>query len=74
MPIAINLEDDEALVLFDLLASKQLEDAIGVPERKALWALEALLEKTLTAPMRPDYSRLLEAARQSLMERYGDAE
>lgn len=74
MPIAIDLEEEEALVLFELLASRRLEDLVDVPERYALWALEGYLEKKLVAPFRSDYSNLLEAARQSLVERYGDIE
>lgn len=71
MPITITLEQDEALVLFELFASEKLEASVDTPERNALWALEALLEKQLTEPFSPDYSQLLEKARQSLLERYG---
>lgn len=71
MAIQITLEDDEALVLFELLASGRLPDAVDTPQRNALWALEALLQKQLVAPFSPDYSTLLERARASLVERYG---
>lgn len=71
MPITITLEQDEALVLFELLVSEKLEASVDTPERNALWALEGLLEKQLAEPLAPDYSQLLEKARQSLLELYG---
>ena len=60
MPTTITLEQDEALVLFDLLASKKLEVSVDAPEKNALWALECLLEKHLAKPFSPDYSQLLQ--------------
>ena len=71
MSITITLEQDEALVLHDLLTSERLEGSVDAPERNALWALECLLEKHLVEPFSPDYSQLLQNARQSLLERYG---
>jgi hypothetical protein len=69
--VQIELADDEALVLFELLASGRLSDSVDAPERNALWALEALLQKQLVAPLAENYSSLLEQARSSLMARYG---
>ena len=71
MPLHITLEEDEALVLFELLASRKLEALVETPERNALWALEASLEKQLVEPFLADYSQVLEKARQSLLRRYG---
>ena len=71
MPITITLKQDEALALFELLASKKLEASVDAPERNALWALEGALEKQLAEPFSPGYSQLLKNARQSLLERYG---
>lgn len=71
MSVDIQLEDDEALILFELLASGKLEGVVELPERNALWALEAVLQKTLLPPFNPDYSAILESARQSLLERFG---
>jgi len=71
MTVQIELADDEALVLFELLTSGTLEDQIEAPERNALWALQALLEKQLVAPFSDKYSTLLEQARSSLVARYG---
>lgn len=71
MSVDIQLEDDEALVLFELLASGKLEGVVELPERNALWALEAVLQKTLVPPFSADYSAILESARQSLLERFG---
>ena len=72
MGIQIELADDEALVLFELLATGKFSDSVEPPERNALWALEALLEKQLVAPFSADYASLLEQARSSLVARYGN--
>ena len=69
--LLIELADDEAIVLFELLASGKLTDCVDPPERNALWALEALLQKQLVAPFSENYSTLLEQARSSLVARYG---
>lgn len=74
MSTTITLNDDEALVLFELLASERIEKdlpGLEAPERNALWALAGCLEKTLLQPFSPDYSALLEKARARLVERYG---
>lgn len=72
MSLQIELADDVALVLFDLLASDKLADRVEAPERNALWVLEGLLEKQLVAPLSKDYSNQLEQARSSLVTRYGN--
>jgi hypothetical protein len=71
MSVAITLEKDEALVLFELLASEKLVKSIDVAERNALWALEGALEKKLAEPFSAEYAELLKSARQSLVDRYG---
>ncbi len=71
MSVNITLEQDEALVLFDLIASKNLESILDAPERNAVWALEGRLEEQLVEIFSPDYSQLLLDARQSLLRRYG---
>ena len=72
MPLTITLESNEALVLFELLASKSLESHVKKPERNALWILESKLEKLLVEPFDPNYKHLLDVARKSLIEYYGD--
>jgi hypothetical protein len=72
MSLQIELADDVALVLFELLASDKLSDMVEAPERNALWVLEGLLEKQLVAPLSEDYSNQLEQARSSLVTRYGN--
>ena len=75
--MTIELSDDEALVLFDLLfeyGSKDDERELKVShaaERNALWALSAQLEKQLVAPFKPDYADLLSAARERLEQQGG---
>lgn len=71
MSVKIELADDEALVLFELLASGRLPESLEAPEKNALQVLEALLQKQLVAPFSHDYSNLLEQARSSVLARYG---
>jgi hypothetical protein len=61
MSTTITLDDDEALVLFDLLTSERIErdlPGLEAPERNALWALEGFLERTLVQPFLPGYNEL----------------
>lgn len=73
----IELSDDEALVLFALLADYGANDdgrllTIGhVAERNALWALSAQLERQLVAPLQANYQDLLSSARKRLEEQGG---
>lgn len=71
MSTTITLDDDVALVLFELLASERLEPGLPAAERNALWALHGYLEQRLVEPFKPDYEELLEQARASLVERFG---
>jgi hypothetical protein len=74
MSVSVELESDEALVLFELLASrKDLAERLGLqpPERNVICALEAALEKILLPPFQADYCAELEAARKSVLERHG---
>jgi len=70
MSVTVMLEDDEALVLFEALSSGRLKSA-DVPERNSLWALQDVLERALAAPFSPEYNKLPEAARVSVVERGG---
>jgi hypothetical protein len=70
--LQIELAEDEALVLFELLASGKLSDSVDAPERNALWVLEAILEKQLVAPFSENYTNRLEQARSALVTRYGN--
>ena len=75
MSASVDLEPDEALVLFELLASRndlaeQLK--LEAPERNVLWALKAALEKKLVAPFQSDYAAQLSAARKSVVKRLGE--
>lgn len=71
----IELDDDAALVLFEMLTSRS-EEAVAGPkldpaERNALACLEGALERTLVAPLSPDYGVILGRARESLVQRFG---
>lgn len=67
--MVIELTEDEALVLFEMLARS--ESGSGkrelrlehVAERNALWALHAQLERALVAPFQRNYDDLLAGAR-----------
>ena len=69
--ITVTLTHDEALVLLDYLGRS---DKAGHPlathkaEDVALWALECLLEKQLVEVFDPQYSALVERARERLVE------
>lgn len=71
-----NLSADEALVLFELLYRFQEGDGGALTiqhkgEEVALWRLLGELERVLVEPFRPDYTALVEAARDRLV---GDPE
>lgn len=73
----IELTEDEALVLFELLATytaagddRELRLSCAA-ERNALWAVSAQLEKRLVAPFREDYSQMLASARARVEEQGG---
>ena len=74
MSVSVDLDPDVALVLFELLASRDSlaeELKLEGPERNSLWALQAALEKELVAPLQSDYAAQLHAARQSVLARLG---
>ncbi len=69
--VTIELTQDEALVLFGFLQhfSETGELRIHDPaERRALWNLACLLEKTLVVPFDRDYAAQLAWARNSLRD------
>ena len=72
----LELDKDVALVLFELLASREKEIVntmkLEPPERNALWSLEGALEKTLVELFSTDYQSLLATARKALIERGGE--
>lgn len=64
------LTPDEALVLFEWLARfNAIENAFAdQAEQRVLWDLESMLESALVAPLRPDYTALLSAARERVRD------
>jgi hypothetical protein len=70
--VTLSLTEDEALVLFEFLARINEAERPGLfedqAEQRALWNLAAALEKKLIAPLRPDYSELLQRARARLRD------
>ncbi len=73
MSVNIALEKDEALVLFELLASQKLDNAVDAAERNALWALEGVLQKVLVELLASNYADIIKGARESLLSRYGSS-
>lgn len=76
--VHIELEHDEALVLYDFL-QREIDDKHGVRLKSLtnhdseLWALNGLnclLERLLAEPFRKDYPTLLSQAQESLLERW----
>jgi hypothetical protein len=64
--IALQLSQDEALVLFEFLSRFSDKGELRVEdqaEERVLWDVCCLLEKCLAQPLRPDYVELLEKAR-----------
>ena len=70
MATQVQLSDDEALVLFELLSSGKLASVTDTAEEHALSTVLASLEKQLITPFAPDYERQLAAAKSSLVDRY----
>jgi hypothetical protein len=75
--MTVDLSNDEALVLFELLYEYGSNDAARelkihhAAERNALWALSAQLEKRLVAPFQPNYSESLTKARARIEQQGG---
>lgn len=73
----LELSDDTALVLFDMLLryggndNERSLDVARAAERNALWFLEAALERQLVAPFQKTYSEQVAAARARLEEEGG---
>jgi hypothetical protein len=77
MTVRIELEPDEALVLYDFL-QREIDNEGGKRLKRLsdhdseLWALNALnclLERALAEPFAKDYPALLSQARDSLLQR-----
>ena len=72
--VLIELEPDEAIVLFEFLSRYCEQDALSIEGKSgqvALWNLLCLLEKQLVEPFLPEYNRLVQEARDRL---HGPAE
>ena len=65
----IELNDDEALVLFELLTRHEDELRLQIQheaERIILWRIAAILESQLVTPLGPEYAELLQRARKRI--------
>jgi len=73
--VRIKLSRDEAIVLFEFLSRFQEQESLGIvdqSEKRALWNLQATLEKDLTEPFSANYLDLLEQARARLRDEEGE--
>jgi hypothetical protein len=71
--IRIDLEHDEALVLFEYLALCRSGDHVPVSSDKiVLDNLECLLERQIVEVFSQNYAQEVEAARARLLAQYGD--
>ena len=72
MAASISLDDDVALVLFDILASGRLDlEGLSLPERKAISLLLGALETQLAGPLTENYQQHVAVASLALIGRYG---
>ena len=71
--VTIELSNDEALVLFELVTRLDTPEPtkLDAAEQAVLWKLEATLEKLLVEPLKGDYDRLLQEARDRISARAG---
>jgi hypothetical protein len=75
--VLLEIGEDEALLLFELLADFHLQSSLEIPstsERLALGRLQGALEKTLVIPFAKNYRELLDAARKRLADQAGEAD
>ncbi len=70
-PIHLELPEHVALVMLEWLYSLEHkgEQVFNHPaDQRAAWILEGLLENQLVAPFMPDYLRILQDAREKLLQ------
>jgi hypothetical protein len=75
--VLLEISEDEALLLFELLADFSNQSSLEIPstsERLALARLHGALEKTLVIPFSENYRDLLSAARLRLADQAGKVE
>lgn len=70
--VTIELEKNEALVLFDFLGRFNQAGVENVfedqAERKVLWNIEAQLENVLVEPFSPNYKEIIEQSREKIRD------
>jgi hypothetical protein len=70
--VTLELSGDEALVLFEWLSNRVTEDSFedfdDQAEQRALWDLQAELERHMVAPFRDDYDLVLSEARRRVRD------
>jgi hypothetical protein len=73
--LSIDLSEDQALVLFDWLALREEARSESDPidaETQVLWNIEGQLERVLIQPFDPNYTTLVQRARQRILSENED--
>lgn len=66
--VAVMLSRDEALVLFEALASGAARRSVSPGTQAALDSIEAQLERVLVEPFKPNYVELVAAAEHRIVK------
>ena len=70
--VTVELTGSEAIVLFEFLLRFVDHEELTIrdqSEQRVLWDICAVLERSLTPPLDPDYAELLHRARLTLRDR-----
>lgn len=69
--VTLEFSHAEALVLFEIVSRYTEEgkfEIIDIAEQRVLWDICTMLEQILTDPFKPNYSELLEKAREQVRD------
>ena len=71
--LSIELSKNEALVFFEFLTRFNQKDWPEIfedqAEQRVLWDIEAILEKELVEPFKPDYEEIIKQARETIRDK-----
>ncbi len=68
-PVRLELSRSQAIVLLEWLSRSEEAGPTSDPaEQRVLWLIEGQLENALVEPLKPDYLKLVEAARRAVNE------
>ena len=71
--LSIKLSKNEALVFFEFLTRFNQKNWPEIfedqAEQRVLWDIEAILEKELVEPLKPDYPEIIKQARETVRDK-----